>query len=367
MKRFAVVLLLLIGSLTAQGQAVSVFGASHPEDTSKTKAQIVATAYANTNVMLFLTADASGHFVLDTVIADVDSTIFATIFGVDTAKQNIRAEKVSYSDSTGFLPTKTFLLNNYFKQGGNSFAATATVGTNDAQPFDIETNNTTRLRIFSNGNAAIGTTTDGGYKFEVSGLFRFGTYLQRSVIRGSLDFDNATNDAYITQANETARSIKIPGTGGNAPWIFYNTAGNGISVYNSTLLGNRVDVFPGGNNTTNPPKIFLSLTGLQTPARALAVTGTAASNVNLEIGSGEIIYSNNVGYNVIIRSGAGGAAGNMAGGNIYLTTGAGGGTGHAGYIIHSPPPEYADNAAALAAGLPIGTEYRTGDILKVVH
>lgn len=30
-------------------------------------------------------------------------------------------------------------------------------------------------------------------------------------------------------------------------------------------------------------------------------------------------------------------------------------------------PEYADNAAALAAGLMIGQVYRTGDILKVVH
>ena len=29
--------------------------------------------------------------------------------------------------------------------------------------------------------------------------------------------------------------------------------------------------------------------------------------------------------------------------------------------------EYADNAAAVAAGLPIGTRYRTGDFLKIVH
>ena len=28
---------------------------------------------------------------------------------------------------------------------------------------------------------------------------------------------------------------------------------------------------------------------------------------------------------------------------------------------------HADNAAAVAAGLPIGTRYRTGDFLKIVH
>jgi len=30
-------------------------------------------------------------------------------------------------------------------------------------------------------------------------------------------------------------------------------------------------------------------------------------------------------------------------------------------------PEYADNAAAVAAGIPVGRFYRTGDALKVVH
>tara|TARA_B110000467_G_C18076395_1_gene344201 strand:+ start:230 stop:460 length:231 start_codon:yes stop_codon:yes gene_type:complete len=29
--------------------------------------------------------------------------------------------------------------------------------------------------------------------------------------------------------------------------------------------------------------------------------------------------------------------------------------------------EYTNNAAAVAAGLPIGTRYRTGDFLKIVH
>tara|TARA_R110000822_G_scaffold45861_11_gene122450 strand:- start:618 stop:761 length:144 start_codon:yes stop_codon:yes gene_type:complete len=30
-------------------------------------------------------------------------------------------------------------------------------------------------------------------------------------------------------------------------------------------------------------------------------------------------------------------------------------------------PEYADNATAIAVGLPEGARYRTGDFLKVVH
>jgi len=36
-------------------------------------------------------------------------------------------------------------------------------------------------------------------------------------------------------------------------------------------------------------------------------------------------------------------------------------------LINSAVAEYADNAAAVTAGLAIGTQYRTGDLLKIVH
>jgi hypothetical protein len=37
------------------------------------------------------------------------------------------------------------------------------------------------------------------------------------------------------------------------------------------------------------------------------------------------------------------------------------------YINTQTVAEHADNAAAIAAGLPVGTRYRTGDFLKIVH
>lgn len=72
MKRLISILLVLIAAITAQGQgSVSTFGAYDPTDTSWTGGQIVAPAYANTNAILFFTADANGHFILDTVIISV--------------------------------------------------------------------------------------------------------------------------------------------------------------------------------------------------------------------------------------------------------------------------------------------------------
>ena len=37
------------------------------------------------------------------------------------------------------------------------------------------------------------------------------------------------------------------------------------------------------------------------------------------------------------------------------------------YINTQTVSEHADNAAAIAAGLPVCTRYRTGDLLKIVH
>jgi hypothetical protein len=47
--------------------------------------------------------------------------------------------------------------SNGFISGGNSFGAAATLGTNDAQKLQFETNNATRLTIDTSGNVGIGT------------------------------------------------------------------------------------------------------------------------------------------------------------------------------------------------------------------
>ena len=61
----------------------------------------------------------------------------------------------------------------YFVNGGNSFGAPAILGTNDANYLALEANNTEAMRIFSaTRNVAIGTTTDDGSKFSVSGSIK---------------------------------------------------------------------------------------------------------------------------------------------------------------------------------------------------
>lgn len=90
--------------------------------------------------------------------------------------------------------------------------------------------------------------------------------------------------------------------------------------------------------------------------------------------------TNKGGSHLAMRPGAGtGSATNMGDLLLQTSTAAASSTtvqsyttrltvkGNSGYVILNNVPEYADNAAALAGGLAVGTIYRTGDNLKIVH
>ena len=56
------------------------------------------------------------------------------------------------------LPTANYD-TTYFKQGGNDFSATATLGTTGNNDLNIITNNTTKMTVLANGNVGIGTSS----------------------------------------------------------------------------------------------------------------------------------------------------------------------------------------------------------------
>ncbi|WP_413612615.1 tail fiber domain-containing protein [Bdellovibrio sp. HCB-110] len=62
-------------------------------------------------------------------------------------------------DATGLMICSTFTTGSVFLNGGNSFAGTATLGTNDAQSLVLETANTARVTIDSSGNVGLGTAS----------------------------------------------------------------------------------------------------------------------------------------------------------------------------------------------------------------
>ena len=87
------------------------------------------------------------------------NTIFAGPTSGGSAAPTFRALVAADLPTTG--------TGGAFVQGGNSFGTTATLGTNDAQSLEFETNGTTFLSASSSGNVGIGTSV-GGMRLAVS-------------------------------------------------------------------------------------------------------------------------------------------------------------------------------------------------------
>lgn len=81
------------------------------------------------------------------------------------------------ADRTINLPDTdgTVLLDSTgFANGGNSFGATASIGTNDLNDLILKSNNTEGLRLDQSGNVSIGTGLDGLEKLDVNGGIKIG-------------------------------------------------------------------------------------------------------------------------------------------------------------------------------------------------
>ena len=66
---------------------------------------------------------------------------------------------ISAKNITGSFSGSIPALTSYYKQGGNSFGTTAILGTNDNQALTFETNNSEKVRIATDGNVGIGTSS----------------------------------------------------------------------------------------------------------------------------------------------------------------------------------------------------------------
>lgn len=87
-----------------------------------------------------------------------DSTIFATLYRLDTAKANIRASIPSIATS--------------FVYDGNTKGAIPVFGTNDNFGLDFETNNVVRHRLQADGTFVFGGTTDVSQLVHINGDLR---------------------------------------------------------------------------------------------------------------------------------------------------------------------------------------------------
>ncbi|MDP3402907.1 MAG: hypothetical protein Q8S35_03075, partial [bacterium] len=202
----------------------------------------------------------------------LNSNLFTSLLG--TGLSNIGgALTVNYSD----------LATDFFRQGGNSFGATAVLGTNDSNNLAFETNNATRMTIDTSGNIGIGTTNPGA-KLEVVNS-TLSSVIQRLVGNNNYNLD-ITSETNSDAVNGNRFKFAIGSAGGE---YLFSTSGGDRMIINS--LGNV------GIGTTSPssPLNIVGNGGIR--------GNTAEFNSNIGSGStvmNQLNITNTTGYGLVV-------------------------------------------------------------------
>jgi hypothetical protein len=152
----------------------------------------------------------------------------------------------------------------------------AGIGTFTNHDFTFRTNNTERGRIFANGNFAIGTTTDAGYKLDVNGSAR---------VSGALGINGAVYGGTVLTLQESGSlgaALAMTNRNSNQTW--------GFAVDTAAVDDKNFGIFnfTGGNfpliiNATTSASTFSGAVAINNPVNA-AVAVASTHKVTIVIG-----------------------------------------------------------------------------------
>jgi hypothetical protein len=194
----------------------------------------------------------------------------------DSADSPGSAGQVLTSTATGtaWQNAATALGGTLFAQGGNSFAATATLGTNDAFNLVFRTNAVERMRLDTSGNLGLGSTSPGA-KLHIAGApATFGSVKAQLVLENNTTAYNASPVSGLAFVN--------PYTSGGA-----STTMGGITVGRYTATSGDTSAYmafhvkDNSNNLLERMRIDwaggLAINSVSAGSYQLYVAGTAAA------------------------------------------------------------------------------------------
>lgn len=159
---------------------------------------------------------------------------------------------------------------NYFKQGGNSFGATAVLGTNDANRLDFQTNGAVKMSILSSGSIGIGTTNPSAI-FDVHST-------TNPIIQSTLDGSQGANGGGTMQVVSDAGAAILSGSRLGA--FQFTGAYDGLSSYANGAAINAVAT-ENWSSTAQGTKINFNVTKNTTNTRTTAMTIDQDSSVTV--------------------------------------------------------------------------------------
>jgi hypothetical protein len=216
---------------------------------------------------------------------------FATSASYALTAQNLLGSVTSAS----FASTASFV-SNAFIQNGNSFGATAVLGTNDTQNLALETSGSTRLFISSSGNVGIGTTTPNA-RLHISGAAA--TPLLRVSNPASADF-TIQSDSTLTDYTGLYWGTDYKFISKQSATLFVNTANNisfadGLAA--KTTMNSNGQLGIGVNSAAS----ILATAHVRGSGATLSTTALRVENSNASA-SLVVLNNGNVGIGTLVPS-----------------------------------------------------------------
>ena len=217
---------------------------------------------------IYIRSDSSGNprLSLDAPYQTNTLNLYNNLVGIGTTTPTQKLTVVGNISASGSVTA-----NNLVYKGGNTEGAALTIGTNDAQDLNFETNGSIRMSITSAGNVGIGTTTP-ATKLHI------------------YDSLNAHLKIVSADTSGSIRKLSLERSTGGAE-IHFN---EDTRVTQGLTLNTTNAAYPMSFQINGNTKMFVSTTGnvgigTTVPTQALTVVGNISATGNL---SASDIYSN---------------------------------------------------------------------------